>query len=174
MSNKEFLTEFIEVYRQHTDLWKVKSSEYVNKNLKKLGICALLEVCKKYRVTGGEDMVKKKIQSLRSTFRKELKKVKRSMRSGRGSDDIYLPNLWYFDLLMFIKDQEQPTSSISNIRSPSSVLTEDISNDHNDSEDNNSDGEREKDAESQDPESQESTNMHESLDQCLDSLVKKT
>ena len=46
MSNKEFLTEFIEVYRQHTDLWKVKSSEYVNKNLKKLGICALLEVCK--------------------------------------------------------------------------------------------------------------------------------
>ena len=75
------------------------------------------------------------------------------MRSGRGSDDIYLSNLWYFDLLMFIKDQEQPTSSISNIiRSPSSVLTEDISNDHNDSEDNiNSDAEREKDTESPGP-----------------------
>ena len=97
------------------------------------------------------------------------------MRSGRGSDDIYLPNLWYFDLLMFIKDQEQPTSSISNIRSPSSVLTEDISNDHNDSEDNiNSDGEREKDTESQDPESQESTNMQETLEQSLNNLKKKT
>jgi hypothetical protein len=36
----------------------------------------------------------------------------------------------YYDLLMFIKDQEQPSPSISNIRSPS-VLSEDINNDNN-------------------------------------------
>lgn len=35
------------------------------------------------------------------------------MKSGAGTDDIYKPNLWYFDSLMFLKDHEMPRSSIS-------------------------------------------------------------
>jgi len=34
------------------------------------------------------------------------------MKSGAGTDDIYKPNLWYFDSLMFLKDHEMPRSSI--------------------------------------------------------------
>ncbi|XP_031328990.1 uncharacterized protein LOC116160017 [Photinus pyralis] len=121
--NKEFITEFIEVYRQHPALWKIKSSEYINKNLKNLGYTALMEVCKKFNIPQSRDIVQKKIQSLRSTFRKEYKKVENSIRSGRGSDEVYTPNLWYFDLLMFIKDQEQPAQSVSNVPSPSTAST---------------------------------------------------
>jgi hypothetical protein len=50
MINREFLTDFIEVYRQHTALWKIKSSEYLNKNLKKQGFPALTEVCKNIKL----------------------------------------------------------------------------------------------------------------------------
>jgi hypothetical protein len=39
-------------------------------------------------------MVKKKIHSLRSTFRREFNKVERSIRSGNGNDEICSANLW--------------------------------------------------------------------------------
>lgn len=34
------------------------------------------------------------------------------MKSGASTADVYKPNLWYFDLLMFLKDHEIPRSSI--------------------------------------------------------------
>lgn len=163
MSSKEFLTEFIEVYRQHTALWKIKSSEYVNKNLKKLGYAALIEVCKRYKMNASEDIVKKKIQSLRGTFRKEFSKVEKSIRSGKGTDDVYCPNLWYFDSLMFIKDQEEATTSISNISSPS-ALSEDTNFDEDENTEEN---------ESQDLENQELESIHETQNPVSDSQVNK-
>lgn len=39
-------------------------------------------------------------------FRKEMKKVLESKRSGASQDEIYNPTLWYYDLLLFTKDQE--------------------------------------------------------------------
>ena len=53
----------------------------------------------------------KKIQNLRGCFRKEMRKVESSKTTGSGSDDIYEPNLWYFNLLLFTKDQEMPSNS---------------------------------------------------------------
>lgn len=37
-----------------------------------------------------------------------------SRRSGTSTDDIYTPNLWYFDTLLFLKDQEVPINSVGN------------------------------------------------------------
>lgn len=44
-----------------------------------------------------------------------MKKVMESQRSGSSKDYIYVPTLWYYDLLLFTKDQEIPTDSISNL-----------------------------------------------------------
>ena len=63
----------------------------------------------------------KKINSLRSSFRKELKKVKYSQKSGNGRDDNYTPSLWYYDDLLFLTDQELPRQSVSNLDSPKEV-----------------------------------------------------
>ncbi|XP_074030039.1 uncharacterized protein [Leptinotarsa decemlineata] len=60
-------------------------------------------------------MVKKRIDSIRGTFRKELKRVKATMKSGAGADDIYQPHLWYYNLLLFLTDQETPRETKSNI-----------------------------------------------------------
>ncbi|KAL4090218.1 hypothetical protein QTP88_025117 [Uroleucon formosanum] len=54
-------------------------------------------------------------KSKRLVCRKEMKKVMESQRSGSSKDDIYVPTLWYYDLLLFTKDQERPTDSISNL-----------------------------------------------------------
>lgn len=52
------------------------------------------------------DMVTKKINSLRSSYRKEKKKVQDSERSGACADDVYKPSLWYYNLLIFLDDQD--------------------------------------------------------------------
>ncbi|CAH0556169.1 unnamed protein product [Brassicogethes aeneus] len=118
---KEVLTEFIEIYRSHPALWKVKSKEYVNRNLKNLGYDALVEFYQKVDPNADRNLVSRKIQSMRGSFRKELKKFEKFKRSGASSDDQYVPSLWYFDLLMFTREHEISTESFDNMaNSPSS------------------------------------------------------
>nr|CAH7760233.1 unnamed protein product [Callosobruchus chinensis] len=112
---KDMITEFIEIYRSHPALWKVKSKEYVNRNLKKLGYDALVQFYRKVDPNADRDIVSKKIQSMRGSFRKELKKFEKFKRSGASSDDQYVPSLWYFDLLMFTREHETATESFDNI-----------------------------------------------------------
>lgn len=57
----------------------------------------------------------KKINSLRTCFRKEYRKVLASEPTGTGTDDVYVPTLWYYDLLLFLVDQDEPRPSISNL-----------------------------------------------------------
>lgn len=64
----------------------------------------------------------KKINSLRSSRRKEKKKVKDSLKSGSSSDDIYHPSLWYYELLAFVDDQEAARIPMSNF--PESMESE--------------------------------------------------
>jgi hypothetical protein len=45
------------------------------------------------------------------------KNVRESKKSEAGADDIYHPNLWYFSDLLFLKDQETPWRSVSNVDS---------------------------------------------------------
>lgn len=75
----------------------------------------LVILCKRAYPDANRDFVVKKIQSIRGSFRKELKKIEESKKSGTSPDDVYEPSLWYFDLLLFTKDQELSTYSVSNI-----------------------------------------------------------
>lgn len=113
--SKEFTTTFIEKYREYPCLWKLKSKEYLNKNLKTAAYDNLVELCKPVYPEANRDFVVKKIQGLRGSFRKELKKVLASKRSGSEYDQIYEPTLWYYDLLQFTIDQETPSRNLCNI-----------------------------------------------------------
>ncbi|XP_071056913.1 uncharacterized protein [Onthophagus taurus] len=65
-----------------------------------------------------QEKVVKKINNLRSAYRKEMKKVIASKRTGAGEDEVYIPNLWYYEYLTFLADQEVPRSSCSNVDTP--------------------------------------------------------
>ncbi|KAL4126615.1 hypothetical protein QTP88_010827 [Uroleucon formosanum] len=97
MSQKQWLTEFIEIYKNETCLWQNK------KKLKEVDPKAII------------DTVKSKINTIRCTFKKEFGKVKALQKSGSGVDKIYIPKLWYYDSLQFLKNQEIPRESRSNI-----------------------------------------------------------
>ncbi|KAK8372330.1 hypothetical protein O3P69_010107, partial [Scylla paramamosain] len=57
----------------------------------------------------------KKIANLRNAFRKEHAKVQSSKKSGAGASDIYVPKLWYYKLLEFTGDHEEPRESLCSI-----------------------------------------------------------
>ena len=115
-SEKKFLLELIEVYKTLPALWNIKSDCYSDRTKKDNAYKTLLQKFKEQYPEGTKDELKKRINSLRTSFRKELKKVKDSTRSGAGADEIYDPSLWCFDALLFLTDQETPASSRSTIQ----------------------------------------------------------
>ncbi|XP_063384923.1 uncharacterized protein LOC134671070 [Cydia fagiglandana] len=101
----EAVTEFIRLFRQHPCLWKVKCKEYGNRTIRNMAYDELVDYCKKIGfLSANREFVTKKIQNLRGSFRKELKKVTEARNS--GGSIVYKTNLWYYDLLYFTKGQE--------------------------------------------------------------------
>lgn len=120
-NDKTILLEFIESYKSYPCLWKIKSSDYSKRNIKDRAYEVLIEKMKEVDVKANRDTVVKKINSSRSAYRKEVKKIKESTRSGAGEEDVYTPHLWYFNHLDFIRDQEIPRETVSNM-DPSRVI----------------------------------------------------
>lgn len=56
------------------------------------------------------------MNTLRTNFRKELKRIKISEHSGVGTDDIIEPTLWYFEEMKFLIGQEEPSTSQNTIQ----------------------------------------------------------
>ena len=48
----------------------------------------------------------KKFHTLRSQYRREVKEMKTSQKSGAGTDDLYLSKLWCYDALALFGDGE--------------------------------------------------------------------
>lgn len=104
---RKILQEFIEIYRSETSLWKVKSCHYNNKTIKNMAYRKLLSKLRELYPDADIDLVKKKINALRTNFRKELRKVEASReRSKQTGETVYVPSLWYYELFQFIADQE--------------------------------------------------------------------
>lgn len=117
-NNTEFITEFISIDKQHISLWKIKSAEYSNRNLKEKSYDALIEIYNKFKIVNAtKDTVQKKIRSLRAAFRRELKKVKEGQKSGFGGEkaEEHQTSLWYYPLLLFTVEQEESRSSLNNM-----------------------------------------------------------
>lgn len=105
--NKQFLIEFIEEYRKFSCLWRVKSNECRDRNMKNKAYSHLLDKMREVVPECTNNTVKNKIDSMRGSFRKELKKIKDSQRSGAGEADVYKPHLWYFNNLIKIKKHHE-------------------------------------------------------------------
>lgn len=100
----DFIIQFINAFRDCPCLWQTKTSEYKNKANRLAAYNKLVDIAKKYEPNSDITDIKKKIQSLRASHRKERNKVKASMRTGSGVEDLYQPKLWYYKELEFLND----------------------------------------------------------------------
>lgn len=114
-NEREVLLQFIHTYRDHPALWKVKSKEYSNKIARSKGISALQDILKELEPDCTREGVIKKINCLRSSFRREYRKIENSKKSGASPDEIYTSSLWFFEEMMFVLDQDLPRESCSNL-----------------------------------------------------------
>lgn len=114
LNQPSFVTGFIDIYRQLPSLWNIKSKQYSNRKEKAKAYEKLISYCKTVDKNASMDTVKKKINNIRSAFRKEHKKVLKSKRSGSSTEELYEPTLWYYKLLLFTASQEEPRMSVSN------------------------------------------------------------
>jgi len=112
LNNEEFWRDFINLYRSLPATWRVKSDVYKNRLLKQDGYIKLTEKLKEIEPFADVNTTKKKINTLRSNYRRELKKVLASEKSG-ASTDIYVPSVFYFDELEFLRDHETQISGTS-------------------------------------------------------------
>lgn len=96
--SRQLLEEFMVAYRNNPCLWKIKCKDYLNKDLKVEAYKQLVQICRKEHRTAGREFVVKKINSLRGSFRREYKRV--------ITEDNYVPQLWFYELMQFTADQE--------------------------------------------------------------------
>ncbi|CAK1541654.1 unnamed protein product [Leptosia nina] len=133
-ADKQFICDFIEVYRGLPALWDAKCKEYTNRTRKGEQYDVLLEKYREKFPDAEKPDVVKKINSLRTNFRKELKRIREAEKS--GAEDVE-PVLWYFEEMSFLQAQETPTPSISTMDTCQETSTLDEFHEENCNEDAN-------------------------------------
>ena len=113
--DRKFILDVIQLYRELPALWKIKDKIYSDRSKKNAAYETLLAKYRGKRLEASKEDLKKRLNSLRTNYRKELKKVQDSMKSGASMDDVYESTLWYYDEMGFLQDQETPARSTSTI-----------------------------------------------------------
>lgn len=112
---QNFILDFIEVYRSLPALWDIKSKDYANRDAKNAQYTILVTKYKERYPDADKTAVVKKINSLRTAYRKKVSDLE---RSGVGVDEESLPSLFYADALDFLNDTDKPRESRTSMASP--------------------------------------------------------
>ena len=94
----------ISLYKEYPVLWNVKLKEYKDRNAKELAYGKIQKVFENHTENITLEQIKKKIHTLRSQYKREIKLVRESKKSGMGADDVYNAKLWCFSQLDFLAD----------------------------------------------------------------------
>lgn len=100
--SRENTSMLIHLLRRHECLWNNKSPDYKNRQMRHLA----LEEIKNALEKSSTNDITKKIHTIRTQFRRELKELITSRKS--GAEDIYVPKLWCFEDLRFLQDDNVP------------------------------------------------------------------
>ncbi|XP_077286471.1 uncharacterized protein LOC143911471 [Arctopsyche grandis] len=105
-SLREFLVEFIQLYRNFPALWQVGSKDYTDRKKKAEAYEILISKFKEIEPNANRETVKRKINSMRSNYRKELRKIRMLQKAEDDTPRYFEPTLWYFDELAFLGQHE--------------------------------------------------------------------
>ncbi|XP_050295099.1 uncharacterized protein LOC126735190 [Anthonomus grandis grandis] len=108
----------LEEYRERRCLWDTRATIYKNKQARDSAYKEIEEIM---GIEGfGVLEIKNKKRRLRSTYSQEKKKIRDSMKSGAGSEDIYVLSVkWFKEMDTFlrnVKDNKRPTQDNFNIQ----------------------------------------------------------
>lgn len=112
-NDQKHLKEFILVLETLPEVWDSSNEYSLNKVKRANAYEQLLEIFKKIKPGATTKDVIAKINSLKSNYRKELKKITDSKRSGAAAENVYKPKSWVFHMLKFLNKNEKPIDVVS-------------------------------------------------------------
>ncbi|XP_050301234.1 uncharacterized protein LOC126739530 [Anthonomus grandis grandis] len=115
-TRKSILKRFIAAYKSMPELWNITLRQYSDRDKKRRGYEALLQIYVRLKAQATIEYIKKQINTLRSNYRKQLKKIKDSKRTGSSAESVYEPSLWIFYELQFLADVQIPEKGRSSIK----------------------------------------------------------
>uniref|UniRef100_A0A1A9WRV3 MADF domain-containing protein n=1 Tax=Glossina brevipalpis TaxID=37001 RepID=A0A1A9WRV3_9MUSC len=108
-ANKKFWTEFINLYENLPCLWNNKHEDYSNRDKRIESWDKMVEKLKDVEPDANHDAVKRKINTFRSNFNREVRKIRQSRCN---TMEEYNPTLWYFEQLSFLLKQDKYTDKL--------------------------------------------------------------
>ncbi|XP_036327334.1 serine/threonine-protein phosphatase 4 regulatory subunit 3-like [Rhagoletis pomonella] len=97
----QFWKDFIKIYQNSHALWDTRSMAYKKPYLKREAYNKLRDKLREIDPNVQMDYVKRRINGLRSCYRRELRRIEDSKRKG---DILYRPTLFYFKEMQFLDD----------------------------------------------------------------------
>ncbi|KPJ21025.1 hypothetical protein RR48_00885 [Papilio machaon] len=106
---RKLLKKLIAMYREHPCLWDKNCASYKLKQKRYEAISKLTQLVQEHDPSATRVHVLRKIESLRACVRREHKRVRDSRLrvAAGGTDGIYKPMLWYYDLFSFVFPDEE-------------------------------------------------------------------
>ncbi|KAH8363831.1 uncharacterized protein LOC110189064 [Drosophila serrata] len=101
--NRHYLRAFIQTYRDLPVLWDTSLRDYTNREKRAEAYLRLVPIYHYLKRDATVEDVKKKINTLRTNYRKELKVVESAMRAG----SMHSPRCWTFQELDFLRNSEK-------------------------------------------------------------------
>ncbi|XP_039303191.1 uncharacterized protein LOC113004674 [Solenopsis invicta] len=120
--SKESILCLIEAYKEEPCLYAVNTPNYHNKQSRNEALKNVCTAVSMIRPGTTEKECATKFYNLRNQFNVENAKVKSSIKSGIGTNDVYKPNLWYFEHLLFLESYFTSRKSRNSIEKNSETL----------------------------------------------------
>ncbi|XP_065080120.1 uncharacterized protein LOC135702971 [Ochlerotatus camptorhynchus] len=109
---RPIVREFIELYKSLPCLWKVQCKQYADRPMKIEAYKLMAKKLSEMEPDANRVSVIRKINNLRSNYRKE----KRKIRAAELSGGLYEPSLWYYHLLEFLDGHDDSDTDSIDIR----------------------------------------------------------
>ncbi|XP_017470034.1 PREDICTED: uncharacterized protein LOC108361787 [Rhagoletis zephyria] len=95
--------ELINLLQARECLWNTKHCHYSDRDKRNAAINGIHDVLVTKDPLVTPKNIREKIQGLRSQFRREVRAIEASKRSGCGAADVKTPKMWCYELLQFLR-----------------------------------------------------------------------
>ncbi|KAL4711233.1 hypothetical protein ACJJTC_019074 [Scirpophaga incertulas] len=110
VTERDILIKLLELYKDFPCLWDLSHKDYANRDARNQAYLIMLNVFKKNDSAATLKTLKTKLDNMRTSYKRERKKVEASKTSGAGNDEVHLPSLWYYEHLSFLDEKTTPTT----------------------------------------------------------------
>lgn len=106
--------KFVDLYHKHDCLWNYRMEVYKNKDARENALSLIMKELEMNGLTIAD--IKNKIKTIRTMYKKEHSLVQKSKKSGMGTDELYVPKLfWYKKADIFLNGVVNTRNTSSNL-----------------------------------------------------------